>query len=155
VVTYERRKILDQPENVRRLDAAFRRVKAAHPFTLDAFVILPDHLHCIWQLPEGEHDFPKRWRLIKRFFSVGIEAPLNRRGEKAVWQRRYWEHVIRNEDDYQRHADYIHYNPVKHSYVMRPVDWPHSSFQRAVARGWYEIDWGQSEPDSTRGLELE
>jgi putative transposase len=155
VVTYERQKILDRSECIPRLRKAFSHVMEKYPFVMDSVVVLPDHLHCIWLLPEGDSDFSTRWRLIKRYFSIGINAPVNRKGEKTVWQRRFWEHLIRNEDDWRKHVDYIHYNPVKHGYVTRPADWPHSSFQRAVDRGWYSIDWGHREPDDIKGLYLE
>ena len=125
------------------------------PFAMDAIVILPDHLHCIWQLPEGDNDFSERWRQIKRFVSIGINSPLNARKEKALWQRRYWEHLLRNGEDWRRHMDYIHYNPVKHGYVCRPTDWPHGSFRQAVARGWYDASWGEQEPAIIAGMEFE
>ena len=156
VVTYERQRILDRRENIERLKKAFRHVMEQYPFVMDSVVILPDHLHCIWLLPGGDSDFSSRWRLIKRYFSIGIGAPIDHRGEKTVWQRRFWEHLIRNEDDWRKHVDYIHYNPVKHGYVLRPADWPHSSFQRAVDRGWYSVDWGEKkEPGNIKGIDLE
>jgi putative transposase len=155
VVTYERRRILEYGENIQRLKKAFRHVMQNYPFTMDSVVVLPDHLHCIWLLPEGDFDFSPRWRLIKRYFSIGIRAPINHRGEKTVWQRRFWEHLIRSEDDWRKHVDYIHYNPVKHGYVPRPADWPYSSFQQAVDRGWYAVDWGEQEPDNIKGLDFE
>lgn len=108
-----------------------------------------------WQLPDGDNDFPERWRQIKRFVSIGLKSPLNARKEKALWQRRYWEHLLRNEEDWRRHMDYIHYNPVKHGYTRRPSDWPHSSFRQAVARGWYDASWGDMEPTNLTGMEFE
>lgn len=125
------------------------------PFAMDAVVILPDHLHCIWQLPPDDADFSTRWRLIKRHFALGIDAPMTARGEKKVWQRRFWEHFLRDEEDWRRHMDYIHYNPVKHGYVSSPVDWVSGSFQRAVKEGLYPVDWGGQEPPSVTGMELE
>ncbi len=115
------------------------------PFTIDAIVVLPDHLHCLWQLPAGDTDFSGRWHLLKRYFSIGIETLVNDRHEKEVWQRRFWEHLIHNEEDWEKHLDYIHYNPVKHGYVTGPLDWPYSSFSRAVAKGWYQKQWGSLE----------
>jgi len=118
-----------------------------HPFSIDAMVVLPDHLHCVWQLPPGDDDFAKRWRLIKARFSrcvdggERISASRQRKGERGIWQRRYWEHAIRDERDYQRHVDYIHYNPVKHGHVRAPHEWPHSSFARWVERGMYPANW--------------
>jgi len=122
---------------------------------MDAIVILPDHIHCIWQLPSGDADFSTRWRLIKRYFSTGVDAALNSKGEKRIWQRRFWEHLIRDEDDWRKHMDYIHYNPVKHGYVSHPGLWPHGSFHRAVERGWYGSDWGKNEPEAIQNLDLE
>jgi putative transposase len=133
--------------HVAALRSAFRRTLADRPAAVQAIVVLPDHLHCIWRLPEGDDDFPTRWRLIKSRFSRQIQAGERispsraRRGERGLWQRRYWEHVIRNEQDLRRHMDYIHYNPVKHGYVTSPRDWPFSSLHRWTARGVYETDW--------------
>jgi putative transposase len=155
VVTCNRRPLLTEPENINRLRESFRYVMKRHPFVMDAVVVLPDHFHCIWRMPEEDADFSTRLRLIKRHFSIGMEAGCNKRGEKGVWQRRFWEHLIRDEDDWRRHVDYIHYNPVKHGYVKTPSEWAHSSFERAVERGWYKYDWGADEPESVRGIDLE
>ncbi len=160
VVTHQRRPILTRPEILARLREAFIRVNAKMPFTMDAVAILPDHLHCIWQLPENDVDFSGRWQRIKHFVSAGIAAETNiesrkLKREKAVWQRRFWEHLIRDEDDWKRHMDYIHYNPVKHGYVLSPADWPHSSFLKSVKRGWYDLNWGASEPAAIQGLSFE
>jgi putative transposase len=118
-------------------------------------VILPDHLHCLWRLPPGDADFSERWRQIKRFVSIGIAADKNHRGEKTLWQRRYWEHLVRDEEDWRRHCDYIHYNPVRHGYVSCPEDWPHSSFAGAVAKGWYEPGWGKCIPPGIGEMDFE
>ena len=155
VVTQDRRPWLTEEHAIDRLRKAFRHVMKDRPFTIEAIVILPDHLHCIWQLPEGDNDFPERWRQIKRFVSIGLKSPLNVRKEKALWQRRYWEHLLRNEEDWRHHMDYIHYNPVKHGYAHRPVDWPHSSFRQAVTRGWYGTSWGEREPAGIAGMKFE
>jgi putative transposase len=148
-------------ENIQGLRAAFREVKQAHPFTMEAIVILPDHLHCIWMLSEGDDDFSTRWRQIKAAFSRQLpkterrsQSRLNR-GERGIWQRRFWEHAIRGDADYQRHVDYIHYNPVKHGYVTRVVDWRYSSFHRFEKMGLYSSDWdGSGIPDS-KGVGME
>ena len=109
------------------------KVKQAHPFSIVAMVVLPDHLHTIWRLPEGDSEYPKRWYLIKAGFSRRIPAGETIRParlakrERGIWQRRYWEHQIRDELDLARHVDYIHHNPVKHGWVSRAVDWPHST----------------------------
>jgi putative transposase len=155
VVTYKRQPILTHPEKIERLRNSFGHVMKSHPFAIDAIVIISDHLHCIWRLYPNDHDFSTRWRLIKRYFSIGMTSSLTRRKEKKIWQRRYWEHLIRNEEDWRRHIDYIHYNPVRHGLVERPGDWKYGSFKRAVEKGWYDNDWGESEPESIRGLERE
>ena len=129
------------------LREALRTTIRDHPFSIDAMVVLPDHLHCIWQLPPGDDDYSKRWRLIKARFSrcinrgEKISASRERKGERGIWQRRYREHAIRDEQDYQRQVDYIHYNPIKHGYVQASHEWPHSSFARWVKRGMYPKNW--------------
>ncbi len=129
------------------LREAVRGVRARRPFAIDAWVVLPDHMHCVWTLPEGDADFPGRWRAIKTVFSkwlpgLGRPSPvMAARGERGIWQRRYWEHTIRDERDYAAHVDYVHFNPVKHGYVSAPEDWAYSSFQRCVAAGWYPAGW--------------
>ncbi|WP_027858639.1 REP-associated tyrosine transposase [Marinobacterium jannaschii] len=139
---------------VRHIDllrAAFTKVKRRYPFHIDAAVVLPDHLHTLWTLPEGDADFAKRWRLIKVAFSrelpqdEQISASRRYKGERGIWQRRYWEHLIRDEQDFRNHLDYIHFNPVKHGWVNRCTDWPYSSFHRYVANGFLSEDWGVEE----------
>ena len=132
VVTHERRPWLTEESAIERLRQAFRRVMESRPFVMDAVVVLPDHLHGIWQLPEGDNDFPERWRQIKRFVSFGLKSLSNVRNERSLWQRRYWEHLLRDEKDWRHYMDYIHYNPVKHGYSRRPADWPYSSFKQAT-----------------------
>jgi putative transposase len=134
-------------EHIDTLRLAMRTVRATHPFEIKAIVVLPDHLHCIWQLPEGDQDYPTRWALLKSSFSRQISSAksisLSRhlKRERGIWQRRYWEHRIRDEDDLQRHTDYIHYNPVKHGHAQRPGDWPYSSIHRHVRQGLLPADW--------------
>jgi putative transposase len=117
------------------------------PFHTVAICVLPDHLHAIWTLPEGDSDFAQRWALIKSGFSralpasVEISASKSRRRQKGIWQRRFWEHRIRDEEDLARHVDYIHFNPVKHGLVRQVSAWPYSSFHRYVARGMLPVDW--------------
>lgn len=130
-------------ENIERLRAAFRLCLSRYPFEIEAMVVLPDHLHTLWRLPENDADFSKRWMVIKRKFSAGLPCRVvsdskTKKREKGIWQRRFWEHYIRDEDDWRRHVDYIHFNPVKHGYVSKPQDWPHSSFNQAIRKGWYE-----------------
>jgi len=125
------------------------------PFIIDAMVVLPDHLHCIWQLPDDDTDFSTRWMLIKKQVSASMKSEKNHRGEKKIWQRRFWEHRIRNDDDYQRHMDYIHYNPVKHGYAKSPASWRYSSFPKMVKDGLYEENWGEFEPDKISNMNYE
>ena len=137
-------------ERIDLLRAAFATVRARHPFRMDAVVILPDHMHCILTLPPGDADFSTRWTLIKGGFSRAVEKGESissnraKRGERGIWQRRFWEHLIRDQEDFNRHADYIHWNPVKHGWTRRAADWPHSSFHEYVRRGIYPVDWGGS-----------
>ncbi|MGE3920634.1 MAG: transposase [Gammaproteobacteria bacterium] len=143
LVTYNRQPLLTSTQSIKRIYDAFKYVLKKLPFTIDGLVILPDHLHCIWQLPEDDYDYPQRWNLIKRYFSLGVHSEkINKRREKNIWQKRYWEHLIRDEDDLETHLDYIYYNPVKHGFVTKPSDWPYSTFHRDVERGLYKIDWG-------------
>lgn len=163
VVTHDRRKFLTDDLARRCLRRAWKRTIEKKPFTVDAVCLLPDHLHCIWTLPENDRDFSGRWTALKGMFTRyylnagGEDGERNksrsRHGEAAVWQRRFWEHTIRDEEDYSRHVDYIHFNPVKHGYVAKPADWKWSSFHRFVQVGSYESDWGSTEPDTIRGLE--
>jgi putative transposase len=129
------------------LREAVRRALGQSPFRVDAWVVLPDHLHSLWTLPEGDSDFPDRWRRIKATFSrslpdLGQRSPVKlRKGDRGIWQRGCWEHTIRDERDYATHMDYIHFNPVKHSLTENPGDWPFSSFRRCVAMGLYPAEW--------------
>lgn len=129
-----------------RLRRAYREVQAKQPFETEAICILPDHLHAIWSLPSGDPDFASRWMRIKANFARGLPVSAARsvskvaKREKGTWQRRYWEHAVRDERDFERHVDHIHYNPMKHGLVPRVVDWPHSSFHRYVERGILPAD---------------
>ena len=133
--------------NIEILREAVRQVRRRRPFPIDAWVVLPDHMHALWTLPEGDSDFPGRWRAIKSAFSKSLpnieqrSEVMSRRGERGVWQRRYWEHTIRDDRDYAAHMDYIHFNPVRHGFVAKPGDWPFSSFRRAVSAGLYPSEW--------------
>jgi putative transposase len=133
-------------DEVERLRSAYRTVQQRRPFETVAICVLPDHIHALWALPERDADFSSRWSLIKAGFSRGIEAmPRSeckiRKREKGIWQRRYWEHALRDDADLARHINYVHFNPVKHGHVSRAADWPHSSFHRYVERGWLASDW--------------
>ncbi len=133
--------------NIDVLRRIVRSVKQRHPFKIHAWVVLPDHLHCIIELPGGDMDFSKRWRLIKMEFSKSLprnerlSSVRKRRGERGIWQRRYWEHLINDEADYRAHMDYVHLNPLKHGLVTRVSDWPYSTFHGWVERGVYPADW--------------
>ena len=127
-------------------------------FEIDAFVVLPNHLHAVWTLPPDDADFSTRWRLIKSRFATAlpkherISAVRKARGERGIWQRRFWEHLIRDEADYARHVEYCYINPVKHKLVTRVCDWPHSSFHRDVERGIVPLNWaGNVEADGAFG----
>lgn len=134
--------------HVTLLREAVRTVRAARPFEIVAWVVMPDHLHCIWTLPPGDTNYPERWRLIKLLFSRALarterlNASRESKGERGIWQRRFWEHTIRNELDLNNHIDYVHCNPVKHGYATHPVDWPHSTIHRYIEQGLLPRDWG-------------
>lgn len=152
VVTFGRLPILTSSHVRAALREGIQEVRQSLPFTIDAWVLLPDHLHAIWTLPENDDNFASRWAIIKRIVSKrfgsldgtggSITDSLSKRGERRIWQRRFWEHLIRDELDFQRHLDYLHWNPVKHGYVKRAIDWPYSTFHRFVTRGIYSNDWG-------------
>ncbi|MDR3573923.1 MAG: transposase [Anaerolineaceae bacterium] len=150
VVSYRRRPIFSSPQAVEVLRSAFRSTIHKMPFTVVASVILPDHMHFIWTLPAESSDYSTRWKLIKGEFTrhwcakeiESESASRVQKGEKDVWQRRFWEHLIRDEIDLTRHVEYIHYNPVKHGFVNSPCAWKYSSFMTFVREGVYPIDWG-------------
>jgi putative transposase len=132
---------------VETLRAAIRAVRLAAPFHIDAWVILPEHMHCIWTLPEEDTDYSGRWRAIKKKFSkalpnVELRLPevLAREGP-GIWQKRFWEHTIRDDRDYCAHMDYVHFNPVKHGLVAHPAEWPYSTFHKCVALELYDAAW--------------
>jgi len=153
VVTYRRQRFLIEPESRGALRCSIEEVRARLPFFNDALVLLPDHLHCIWTLPEGDRDFSKRWGMIKAGFSKLVKGRLHKaqwmsmskrkHRESTLWQRRFWEHAIRDEADYRAHFDYLHFNPVKHGLTKRVCDWPYSTFHRYRQSGVYPADWGQ------------
>ena len=123
------------------------RVRFLMPFYIDAWVVLPEHMHCLWTLPEDDSNFPKRWQAIKTAFSRSIppaealSTSRQARGERGIWQRRYWEHTVRDERDYASHMDYIHFNPVKHGLAESAAEWEFSSFHKCVKQGLYPADW--------------
>ncbi|MEI6069636.1 MAG: transposase [Methylococcaceae bacterium] len=140
--------LLIRPIDVLR--QAVKETRKRWPFHIDSWVALPDHLHCIWTLPEGDDDNSNRWRVIKQTFSKALPMIERRsavrvaRGERGIWQQRFWEHLIVDDADYAAHVDYCHINPLKHGLVKRVADWPYSTFHRDVARGLYSNDWATS-----------
>jgi REP-associated tyrosine transposase len=127
-----------------------RDVRRRHPFTIHGWVVLPEHMHCVIELPLEDSDFALRWRLIKADFSKRLPVNERRsavrraRGERGIWQRRYWEHLIRDEADFKAHMDYLHFNPVRHGHVTQVADWPYSTFHRLVGAGVYPLNWAGS-----------
>ena len=162
LVTYRRQTILCDTQVREALREAIVSVRKKRPFEIDAWVLLPDHLHCIWTLPPDDADYPKRWGMIKRQVSVRcredyrrpewITTSKRKNRESTLWQRRYWEHQIRDELDFEKHLDYIHYNPVKHGLCEHVSAWPYSTFHRYLTLGTYSIDWGGIEVEA--GTEL-
>ena len=132
---------------IEALRSAVRKIRTRRPFHIDAWVVLPEHMHCLWTLPPGDQDFSTRWKEIKAAFSRSFSTEERRssvhlrRSERGIWQRRFWEHTIRDEKDYAAHMDYIHFNPVKHGWVEHVTDWPFSTFHRCVSAGLYPAGW--------------
>jgi putative transposase len=160
VVTYKRHPIFNTSSARQLLGEAFRTAMERYPFSMVAVCLLPDHLHCIWTLPENDINYSIRWGFIKSFFthryndrdtsSSKTVRSREKRREKGVWQRRFWEHFIRDELDLEVHFDYIHYNPVKHGYVQYVDEWEWSSFHRYLELGWYSKGWN----DQNKGEKL-
>lgn len=154
VVSHGRRGIFTLSKSREVFQEAIREVQREYPFSIGAWVLLPNHLHCLWTLPEGDEDFSRRWALIKFGFSkkashlLTSRRDLSRarqaRNESPIWQKRFWEHQIRDDKDLSRHFDYIHFNPVKHGLVNRVQDWPFSTFHRYVREGLYPENWGEA-----------
>jgi putative transposase len=144
VVTWNRKPLFAEPERIDLLRCAVASVRRERPFAIDAMVALPDHIHAVWRLPDEDADFSTRWQRIKRHVSIRLPHQADERGEKKVWQPRFWEHLLRDETDWRNHIDYIHFNPVKHAYAGAPAEWPHSTFPRCVRKGWYAPDWGRT-----------
>ena len=148
-------------DNCQLLKEAIRIVKHRHPFHIDALVVMPEHLHAIWTLPPDDSDFSNRWRLIKSGFSRQIPKNEYRsdsrktKAERGIWQRRFWEHQIKDQQDYNQHVDYIHYNPVKHGYVAKPSDWQHSSIHKFIQNRIIDENWGSNEPPTINRIIVE
>jgi putative transposase len=151
VIAHRRRPILcDEPIRTALRDA-IQAVRTERPFIIDGWILLPDHLHCIWTLPDGDSDYSIRWSLIKHHVSYACRelygngaVTRSRRKHRVapIWQRRFWEHTIRSDIDFERHMDYIHFNPVRHGHAAYAGEWPYSTFRRCVKEGMYPEDWG-------------
>ncbi|MCP4061639.1 MAG: transposase [Pseudoalteromonas sp.] len=134
-------------EHIDLLRESIRFVKSQRPFYIDAWVVLPDHLHAVLTLPDDDVDYSSRWREIKKRFSKSLPKTefltqtRKRKNERGIWQRRFWEHTIRDDNDYWHHVNYVHFNPLKHGLVSQVADWPYSSFHRAVKQGIYANNW--------------
>ena len=152
LVTFERRPILSSPRSIELLNDAFQYTSDRMPFQVVAGVVLPDHMHFVWTMPIESVDFSTRWRLIKSHFtrhwckdgSISVSASRIKKGEQDIWQRRFWEHLIRDENDLSRHIEYIHYNPVKHGHVSSAINWKYSSFMKYAQDGLYPRNWGEN-----------
>jgi putative transposase len=144
-------------QHIALLRDVVKRVRARYPFHIDGWVVLPEHMHCIWTLPKGDDDYALRIRLIKTLFSKKLPRTERRsavrqtKGERGIWQRRYWEHTLRDERDYVQHMDYLHFNPVKHGHVDRVKDWPYSTFRYCVKQGIYPENWAGDDVDVPAG----
>jgi putative transposase len=163
VVTYRRYPIFGEQAAIDLLNRCFKLVMTEYPCKMDAVVILPDHLHCIWTLPDSDLDFSTRWKRLKARFTRDysgsragdISESMHRKKERGIWQRRFWEHKIRDQEDFNRHCDYIHYNPVKHGLVSLPIEWNYSSFRSFVERGFYSEGWGHTVGEELLRMDLE
>jgi putative transposase len=165
VVTYNRIPLFNNPNCRKILHAAWEDTRNRFPFKTIAICLLPDHLHCIWQLPENNTNYSIRWKEIKRLFTkqylkeIGPGEQRNesrqKRQEAAIWQRRFWEHTIEDDEDFERHLDYIHYNPIKHGYVKKTSDWKWSTFHKFVNEGIYDIGWVGGDEGRIQGLDWE
>ena len=159
VKTFERRPVLTREDYRIALRKAIVEVRHNLPFDSIAWVLLPDHIHTIWKLPERDANFSLRWSLIKQHVTRqcrdgAVPSSLSRqnRREGTIWQRRFWEHLIRDDGDLEHHVNYIHYNPVKHGYVSKVADWPYSTFHRYVQRGSYPLNWADANDAQNRGF---
>ena len=153
-VTRDRRPLFAKEENVALLRETLHRVKELYPFQMRAYVFLPNHFHLLIFVPETTN-ISKLMQSWQRNFTLNYKTAHGITKSLRLWQRGFWDHVIRDADDYERHFHYIHYNPVKHGYVRRAAEYPHSSFHECVKRGWYDPDWGEVEDSALSRLEYE
>jgi putative transposase len=164
VVSYQRRAFLCDPPVRAALTSAIRRVRMKYPFKINAWVLLPDHFHCVWTLPQGDSNYSLRISLLKRAVTLQCKSLVAATGtrsasrlkhrEATVWQRRFWEHLIKDTNDLRQHLDYIHYNPVKHGHCQDPADWPYSTVHKFNANGIYPKDWGRVGNSLPTGLRI-
>lgn len=144
-------------DHIDLLRVSVQAVRSEHPFRIEAMVVLPDHIHAVWTLPAGDSDFSTRWKKIKTAFTKSLGGPWPRsaskvrKGERGLWQRRFWEHAIRDDRDFSGHVEYCWINPVKHGLVRRVADWPHSSFHAAVRAGIVSTEWSGTIPEGDFG----
>lgn len=163
VVNNQRMPLFADDSKIIYLEKCINIIMREYPFNIDAMVILPDHIHTIWTLPETDDDFSVRWMLIKKRFSTQysdiIRPPITesrmKKREQGIWQRRFWEHLIHDNEDFNIHCDYIHYNPVKHGLVRSPGLWKHSSFNQFFEKGYYQANWGANEPETLQNISYE
>lgn len=153
-VTKNRQLLFKNQANVALLRQTVREVKELHPFEMRGYGILPDHFHLLFHASE-ETAVTKILHSIKRNFTINYKKAWHNSKSISLWQKRFWDHVIRNERDFLNHLHYIHYNPVKHGLVTKPEDYPHTSYKEYLKRGWYEIGWGHIEPETIRDLDFE
>jgi putative transposase len=150
VVTANRWPCFDNADNVRLLGDALQCTRSSHPFDSLAIVVMPDHLHCLWKLMPDDADFSLRWQLVKKRFTANLSAASPHTSRRTIWQPRFWEHLIRDAEDFGRHLDYLHYNPVKHGLAATPSAWPYSTFKRYVRTGVYAPDWAADSANRLR-----
>jgi putative transposase len=165
VVTFQRHPILTTTAARKILHDAWKQTTQKWPFETIAVCLLPEHIHCIWKLPEGDSDYSSRWNMIKGIFSRNyrleidsgdvINTSRQKRREVAIWQRRFWEHTIFDNNDLENHFHYIHYNPIKHGYVTKAFEWPWSSFHHYVRVGYYDLYWSGGDKGKLREISLE
>jgi putative transposase len=155
-VTHDREKLFSAGDNIDLLWQIVHQTKERIPFNLAAYVILPDHFHWLLELPEEQPNFSTVIRQIKWKFTIEYRKFRDVAPGFSPWQKRFWDHVIRDETDLETHVDYIHWNPLRHGLVNAPEDWGHSSFRKWVKEGYYEGEWGRNgEPDGIKGLRYE
>jgi len=154
VVTANRQPLFSKDKNVQLLKSAFRDVQSRKPFKTEAICVLPEHLHCIWTMLD-DCNYSIRWQVVKTYFSRQYRFHNPELKRIQIWQPRYWEHTIHDQDDFDKHVDYIHYNPVKHGLVNAVGDWPYSTYRKFLSRGYYDDGWGSNEPVSIAGMQCE